>query len=187
MQVKKCHICKVDKEVSMFYKDKSKKDGYSSRCKDCDKKICRNENHKRYRTNYKKRYMENRLKIFKLLKNNLKCPLCQESNSECLDFHHIDNNKHETLKRKGGLVSFIQRYPNKIIINELNKCVCICANCHRKIHSGKIVLSDEQKKDFKINLPENYFDSVIGGCGVLPTKREEGENEQLCIQADNDV
>lgn len=168
MQVKKCHICKQDKEVSMFYKDKTRKDGYSSRCKDCDRIVCNNKNHKKYKKNYK----DNRLKMFRLLKDNLKCSLCQESNNECLDFHHIDNNKHETLKRKGGLSSFVQRYPIKIIIEELNKCICICSNCHRKIHSGKIVLTEEQKKDFRINLPENLFDIKMD----YPTPPESNTN-----------
>lgn len=194
MQVKKCHICKQDKEVSMFYKDKTRKDGYSSRCKECDKAICRNKNHKNYRSNYQKRYLQSKLKIFKLLKNKLKCCLCPESNSECLDFHHIDSNKHEYLKRNKSIYKFITKFSPKNIIEELNKCICICANCHRKIHSDKIILSEEQKKDFKINLPENLFDTnkldkdsnketdidnitiyfTFGGCG-------DNMDNQICL------
>ncbi len=38
MDSKKCSICKVDKPITEFYKNKSKNDGFSTECKLCDKK-----------------------------------------------------------------------------------------------------------------------------------------------------
>lgn len=35
-QLWKCYICHIEKELSDFYKDKSRKNGYSNRCKSCD-------------------------------------------------------------------------------------------------------------------------------------------------------
>lgn len=36
--MKKCYTCKIEKDLSMFYKDKNKKCGISGECKDCSKK-----------------------------------------------------------------------------------------------------------------------------------------------------
>jgi len=38
MAVKKCGICKKEKEINKFYKDKSRKDGLRRCCKECDKR-----------------------------------------------------------------------------------------------------------------------------------------------------
>lgn len=38
MKTKQCTICGEVKEVKLFYKDRSRKDGYSSPCKDCKNK-----------------------------------------------------------------------------------------------------------------------------------------------------
>ena len=35
---KVCYICKTKKTILDFYKDRSKKGGYSNRCKSCDSK-----------------------------------------------------------------------------------------------------------------------------------------------------
>ena len=37
MMKKKCYKCKKEKEYTEFHKDKSKKDGYNSRCIDCSR------------------------------------------------------------------------------------------------------------------------------------------------------
>lgn len=42
--MKICNKCKIEKELTGFYKDKSRKSGYSYLCKECDN----NRNHKKY-------------------------------------------------------------------------------------------------------------------------------------------
>lgn len=65
------------------------------------------------------------------------CLVCNENDDSCLDCHHIDPNVKEytigNMIRDGFSI-------NKLV-DELNKCVCICANCHRKFHAGKLVLN----------------------------------------------
>jgi hypothetical protein len=63
-------------------------------------------------------------------KKNLKCFSCGESHPATLDFHH--KNKHE--KEKSICYLVVNGYSVNKIINELNKCEVLCANCHRKLH-----------------------------------------------------
>lgn len=59
------------------------------------------------------------------------CGLCSEQDPCCLDFHHLS----DKTKAVEYLVSrgFKQR-----LLLEIAKCAVVCANCHRKIHAGKI-------------------------------------------------
>ena len=61
-----------------------------------------------------------------------KCMLCGYDRCEdALDFHHLDLTK----KSFGISAKGITRSWEKIR-NEIDKCVLICANCHREIHAG---------------------------------------------------
>jgi hypothetical protein len=51
-----------------------------------------------------------------------------------LQFHHIDPNKKEF---SIGSYSF-NKFDN--LIDELDKCVLVCANCHAEIHAGLILI-----------------------------------------------
>jgi len=66
-----------------------------------------------------------------------KCQIC--GYSRCLialDFHHID----ESTKEFGLPQRDLTKSWVKILV-ELNKCVLVCANCHREIHAGLVDLS----------------------------------------------
>lgn len=62
------------------------------------------------------------------------CLLCPEKDPSCLHAHHLDP------KTKEGEISsaWANAWSDKRLINELNKCVCLCANCHAKVHAGII-------------------------------------------------
>ena len=64
------------------------------------------------------------------------CVVCGEDEPVVIDFHHLD----DTQKEYG--VSFLvqQSYSLDKIKNEIDKCVCLCSNCHRKVHAGIITL-----------------------------------------------
>ena len=72
------------------------------------------------------------LEWYKNLKKTLSCCVCGENEPECLDFHHIDSSE------KDFILSEIKRESIGRMKNELNKCACLCANCHRKHHAGKL-------------------------------------------------
>lgn len=59
-----------------------------------------------------------------------KCEICGYNKCiEALEFHHI-NPKEKDFSISGGTKSF------NSLKSELDKCVLVCANCHREIHSG---------------------------------------------------
>lgn len=69
-----------------------------------------------------RRYQE-----FLKLKESLSCIICGESDPACIDFHHLDENQKEY--QISDLVMSREK-----MVEELKKCVPVCANCHRKIH-----------------------------------------------------
>lgn len=65
------------------------------------------------------------------------CQLCGYSKTlAALDFHHKDpTQKDFGIAARGATRSF-----EKIKI-ELDKCLLVCANCHREIHAGDILIA----------------------------------------------
>ena len=62
------------------------------------------------------------------------CVVCGEDDIIVIDFHHIDpKEKSFTIGRNG--------YSKEKIKEEIDKCACLCANCHRRVHAGTVDLS----------------------------------------------
>lgn len=72
--------------------------------------------------------------LFYEFKKTLKCVVCGESESACLDFHHKDPSEKE------GAIANIVRGNRSFdaVLKEVEKCVVLCANCHRKFHAGAL-------------------------------------------------
>jgi len=61
-------------------------------------------------------------------KSNLKCSKCGFSHPAALDFHHTDSSKKDfTLGSKST-------FSKKRFLEEVKKCIVLCANCHRIHH-----------------------------------------------------
>ena len=93
-------------------------------------------NHEQY-IKYKKYYEKKADNDHKRNKEDLKnlkvngCAIC--GYNECapaLDFHHANEED-----KKFTINSYSMTYKSERIIEELNKCILLCANCHRKIHN----------------------------------------------------
>lgn len=61
-----------------------------------------------------------------------RCEICGYNKcSNALEFHHLDSSKKEFgISAKGYTRSL------ETNIKEINKCILVCANCHREIHSN---------------------------------------------------
>lgn len=64
------------------------------------------------------------------------CALCHEPHPVCLSFHHLDPTTKRFLVSQGKN----NGYSVKTIVAEMDKCIIVCENCHRKIHNGRVML-----------------------------------------------
>ncbi len=61
---------------------------------------------------------------------NLKCQECGEDHPAVIDFHHMDPTEKES--SVSNLVG--QGHSLDRIKKEIDKCIVLCSNCHRKLH-----------------------------------------------------
>ena len=116
-ETKQCTKCKRILPLSEFnWRDKTK----GTRRADC--KYCHNQYMK---DAYKKKQQE-----IEQLKASNKCAKCGESRGYMLDFHHID----PSIKKEGIAQMIANNYNLNEVYNEIEKCICLCANCHREFH-----------------------------------------------------
>ena len=137
---RKCSCCQVSQDESCFALKNKKLNKLQSKCKQCQSKY-----HKKHyklnkdiycdrarinNTKYKRRNKD----FINEYKANKGCEFCSENTPVCLDFHHINP------KIKDWNISVMCRGANSIqtIQEEINKCIVICSNCHRKLHAGLI-------------------------------------------------
>jgi len=106
----------------MPYKDKDKQKEFQRQHYKDNKQVYKERCRKR-RRDQKEWFFENVLK-------DLKCDRCVETHPWCLEFHHLDPTT------KIATVSSLVRglRSRQIILDEVSKCICLCANCHRKLH-----------------------------------------------------
>ncbi len=76
-----------------------------------------------------KRRRETNQDIVIQIKKHLGCLLCEENDTDKLQFHHV---LHEF---KTATVSELLSNRSKLIavIKEIDKCVCVCSACHKKL------------------------------------------------------
>lgn len=87
------------------------------------------ENVKEYRREYRRKQNERIKKLMANIKHNLGCQECDETNPVCLVFHHVNP------EEKKYDVASINNSIN-LMLEEANKCIVLCHNCHAIIHYG---------------------------------------------------
>lgn len=70
-------------------------------------------------------------KWFKDFKQGLKCEACNENRPAALEFHHAV----PQLKTATIATLVYKDAPIPRIQEELEKCMCLCANCHKCVHA----------------------------------------------------
>ena len=127
--MKKCCICKKEKELSEFHKKKESSDGHVNICKKC-----RLTYHSEwYNKNKKKVYelnKEKKEKIQMYIWNHL-------SSHPCVDLGGPriikKENEHVTGKKDFSIAEDPHRRLGLVKLQaEIDKCVIRCANCHRR-------------------------------------------------------
>lgn len=114
VETKVCFKCKETYSVSDFYR---KDYGYTTYCKKCHNNLCV----ERFR-DFKKRCV---------LHKGGKCEKCRYDKCiAALEFHHLDPTQ------KDFTISDVKKKVAnwQLVVKELDKCIMVCANCHREIH-----------------------------------------------------
>lgn len=116
MKTKFCPKCETDKPLSEFYK--KTKNHYQTYCKPCFNEYC------------SERWINKKIESIKYLGS--KCNHCPISFPiypyVVFDFHHLD----PSIKQFNWDKMKLQT--QETIFKELDKCILLCANCHRVIH-----------------------------------------------------
>jgi len=150
-----CSTCKINKPLGEFYKNKAHNIGYDNICKLCSKirkreynskpevkkhrnelkRLWREKNHEQNKAQSRKD-KKNAYKLRKEYLNNYKiskggCERCGYNKClDALDFHHLDEStKLFNIRDPKARTMALSK-----LIEELNKCIVVCSNCHREIH-----------------------------------------------------
>lgn len=129
--MKICALCKQSLELTMFSKNKARKDGLQTFCK-----LCKKSYNKGYYIKTKDVYAESRAdrrdrvrtdnrKAMLLYLMGKSCADCCNSDQRVLEFDHVRGEKSFTI----GTV--LGDHPWSRIMEEIEKCDIVCANCHR--------------------------------------------------------
>jgi hypothetical protein len=128
--MKKCGKCGVDKELSDFNINPTRKDGYQYLCRVCEHEYKKNH-YLHNKESYLIRIRRNRARVkefFIRYKQRCICSKCGEKRWYVLDFHH-PHSKDVDLSRIVHNGCSIDR-----IKKEIRKCIVLCSNCHRELH-----------------------------------------------------
>lgn len=137
-ETKECSVCKLTKNLSDYY---PRRRGFgphdvNSSCKSCD-----------FLRQYQSKE-ENKAEYVKY--KGGKCEKCGYNKcNSALDFHHLNPKQ-----KKFSLSKERKSIWSKGIKEELDKCILLCANCHRELHYEKIAIRKE--KEIQSKKPNPY-------------------------------
>lgn len=155
-----CIVCKLDKCEDDFNWRNKQLELRKNHCRVCDRAM-RKRSYEKHREKSIASVRERTKGVragFQKWKATLNCVVCGEAEEACLDFHHMDPDTKED-----GISSMVGSRSNASVIEELNKCVVLCACCHRKVHkygwetvtgnSEPILLNVDASLVFNGNIP----------------------------------
>ena len=126
-----CSKCEKFLSFNDFYKNKTTPTGYGSSCKNCSASYV--QSRKPIRKSYYKQKNSLQKKKFVILFGAMcqRCGYCEFISG--LDFHHIE----KTTKQYDPRSIIYTAKDDDEKLNELDKCVLLCANCHRGYETGE--------------------------------------------------
>ena len=133
--MKYCPRCTQTLPETEFYIKIKKTGQLNPYCK-CCQKLFSKENYESNKQSYIDRAQRNSKKYKErntqyLLEKKVSCVKCGEDDLVALDMHHLDPHA------KDFAISDNMDCSESKFKEELNKCVVLCASCHRKFHAGR--------------------------------------------------
>lgn len=117
METKICTKCGRELPIDQFNFRNKAKGTRRSECKECH-------------TSYMKQKYQEKKNEIQTIKAQLSCAKCGDKRGYVLDFHHLNpEEKENTIARM-----LSNRYELNKVYDEINKCIVLCANCHREFH-----------------------------------------------------
>lgn len=135
--MKTCTKCGITKPLTEYYANKRGVHGKAAACKQCLTEVYakhRRDNLEHYNQVRADLRHRNRTR-YNEWKSQQCCLLCGEDELCCLDLHHLDPDSKEM-----NIGDVILHKPWDKLKAELDKCVVLCSNCHRKVHANLITL-----------------------------------------------
>lgn len=109
-----CNLCEIVKSPQDFSEG-------ATYCRPCTSEYRRELKHNKI------------VKALEILGMKYSCEMCgYDKSTAAIDFHHIDEEEKDK-----SMVS-IGAYALSRVVNELSKCVPLCANCHHEHHHGLV-------------------------------------------------
>lgn len=131
--MKRCSKCNSERIESEFGISSRTKDSLNSWCKLCVRERSKQwyEGNKEKANKKSNKRSQDRRNWINEIKQQHKCIKCGENHIACLEFHHLN-----PIEKKFEIARSINQLNiEKIeILNEIEKCVVLCSNCHRKFH-----------------------------------------------------
>lgn len=159
MASKSCNSCKVEKDLSLFYvQRRGNRLIADACCKECRKGIGKK------RRNRAVAWLDE-------IKKHLECEHCGFSDYRALEFHHVRGEK-----TKGIAIMVIQGHGREAVLEEIEKCICLCANCH--------VIAHNQSLDFAhMSSPSEFIegptDTIIPDQWVKLAEARDAEDIEI--------
>lgn len=133
MKTKICSKCKQELEISQFRWRNKTQGTLHSQCKNCEKQSDKiryansisRQNAVKTRSEQQKEENQNIVN----LRKSCGCQKCGEKRLYLMEFHHINAED-----KINNIAHMIKSASKETLIAELDKCLVLCANCHREFH-----------------------------------------------------
>lgn len=130
-----CTKCHETKSLDNFTKDSARKDGLRAMCRACDTK-------RRLERGYEQ---PQRRKLLEEIRK-LPCFVCGLEDSTVIQLHHVEEGYKSASGRRVNISTMVVRGGLEIFINELAKCIPLCANDHLRVHAETVELPTKRLK-----------------------------------------
>lgn len=149
-----CNACKISKPMAEFYKqrvnEKTGKQYYQYTCKPCMSKKAQVYRKSPKGRAYQRGVRVKNKQLVRDIKGDGECYFCAEKDVVTLDFHHLRDKRLDIADAVRGTA--------KGLMHEIQKCVLLCSNCHRKLHAYGWKVPDTAS--LRDTLAMKFFDCV---------------------------